>query len=103
MDCEKKGDCPFVMAAVEAKIKAERELTVRRSVFNVFFQTVCKVRKMQKEYFENRTSLLLLDCRKMERQLDGVILRLVKLKDKVYEQAEFALDVDREGAADDEA
>lgn len=99
MDCERKTDCPIVLAAVEDKVKAEHELMVRRSVFNVFFQAVKEMRKLQKEYFEHRTSLLLFESKKHERRVDAEIVRLMKLKDKVFEQAELALGTDPEGGA----
>lgn len=101
MECERKTDCPVVLAAVEEKVKAEHELMVRRSVFNVFFQAVRDMRKLQKEYFQNRTSLLLFESKKQERRVDAEIVRLMKLKDKVFEQAELALETDPEGGSDD--
>ena len=78
--CNHQEECPLVLGAVEAKVKAQSELNVKRmeweskrAFMNNLYLAAVKLRKAQKTYFKTRTQTDLTACRVLESDFDELL------------------------------
>ncbi len=78
--CNHQEECQLVLGAVEAKVKLQTELVLRRkeweakrAIMNSLYLAAVKLRKAQKKYFKTRAQTDLTACRVLESDFDELL------------------------------